>query len=120
MPRTRDGARSAAMNRHCTFALAALLLLSPARDIWIKAKCALCHGVDGASRTDYGKKVHAPDLRADATQKQTDEALTAKIAAGHQKMPAFQKQVSAAQVRLLVTYIREVRVPAPPSPRPQP
>jgi len=97
------------MKRSCTFALAVLLLTTPARDAWIKAKCALCHGTDGASRTDYGKKTKAPDLRGAAIQKQTDEALAAKIAAGHEKMPAFKKQVDEQRVKLLVSYIRSLK-----------
>lgn len=95
------------------FTCAALLLLAPAlsaadpaREAWIKAKCALCHGIDGSSQTDAGRQVHAPDLRAEATQKLSDEALTKSIAGGHKRMPSFRKQVNEEKVRLLVAYIR--------------
>jgi mono/diheme cytochrome c family protein len=89
-------------------ALAALAADSP-RGVWIKAKCALCHGIDGSGQTDAGRQTKAPDLRADAIQKLTDEALAKSISGGHERMPAFRKQVSAEKVRLLLAYIRGLR-----------
>lgn len=90
-----------------------LLLLTPAvmaketaRQVWVQAKCALCHGLDGSSQTDTGRKVQAPDLRTPQTQKRTDDELAKNIAGGHKKMPSFEKQFAAEKVRLLVEYIR--------------
>lgn len=90
------------------FALVASAAATP-REVWVKAKCALCHGIDGSSQTDAGRQTKAPDLRADATQKLTDEALAKSISGGHERMPAFRKQVDAEKVRLLVVYIRGLR-----------
>ncbi len=94
-------------------ALATLLLITTTgiaadapRDVWVKAKRALCHGVDGSSQTEHGKKLHAPDLRGPVTQKQTDEILATKIAAGHERMPSFDT-AKAETVRVLVACIRE-------------
>lgn len=99
------------------FATAALAADSP-RDVWVKAKCALCHGMDGSGRTDTGRKVSAPDVRAPQTQSRTDEALAKIISGGHKRMPSFRKQVSATNARLLVEYIRGlVKVAAVPSER---
>lgn len=100
------------MIRRAAFALSAVLLVASsagadsARSAWVNAKCALCHGMDGASQTDTGKKTKAPDLRQPATQKQTDEALGKSIAAGHDRMPSFRKQIDAERVKLLVQFIR--------------
>ena len=93
-------------------ALAALLLIantasavdSPG-EVWVKAKCALCHGIDGSSQTERGKKLHAPDLRSPATQKLSDETLARKISSGHERMPSFDT-TGAETVRLLVACIR--------------
>ena len=80
------------MIRRPFIVLATLLLLAGAaaataadapREAWVKAKCALCHGLDGSSQTERGKKLHAPDLRAPETQKRSDEALTKAILASH-------------------------------------
>ena len=93
-----------------------LALAAPAADsprgVWIKAKCALCHGIDGSSQTDAGRQTKAPDLRAPEIAKMTDKALEKSIAGGHKRMPAFQKQVTAANVRVLVQYIRSL-TPSP-------
>jgi len=100
------------MIRHSAIALTGLLLLTSTasaetpRAAWINAKCALCHGMDGSSETDTGRKVKAPDLRAPKTQNRTDEELSAIILAGHKGMPSFRKQADAEKVRTLVTYIR--------------
>ena len=79
--------------------------------VWVKSKCALCHGLDGKGQTDTGKKTNTPDLTTSAIEKLSDEQLIAKISAGHRKMPAFYKQLDAAKVKLLVRYIRELGGP---------
>jgi mono/diheme cytochrome c family protein len=96
--------------------VAVALLLAPLalakdtpRQAWVKAKCALCHGLDGAGKTDTGKKTNTPDLRTPAIQKLSDAEMIAKIAGGHRKMPAFSKRMDASTARLLVQYIRELK-----------
>ena len=102
------------MIRLSAIALAGLLLLTSTasaetpRAAWANAKCALCHGMDGSSQTDTGRKVKAPDLRAPATQNRTDEELRAIIATGHKGMPSFRKQADAERIQTLVAYIREI------------
>ena len=111
------------------FALTGIMLLTPSgraeqtsREVWLKAKCALCHGVDGSSHTDAGVKTHAPDLRAPATQKLTDKELAKISTAGHKRMPSFQRSAGQDKVRLMVAYIRSLALPAPlkDPPRPYP
>jgi mono/diheme cytochrome c family protein len=101
------------MIRPYVFALTGLLIIAPTlsaadspRDEWIKAKCALCHGTDGSSQTDTGRKVHAPDLRTPEVQKLSDETLATNIARGHKGMPSFRAQVDAARMRILISYLR--------------
>jgi mono/diheme cytochrome c family protein len=100
--------------RHHLAALAALLFVAnaataadPPREMWVKAKCALCHGIDGSGDNDRGKKLHTPDLRAPETQKQSDELLAKAILSGHGRMPSFASQRDET-VRLLVVYIRSL------------
>ena len=75
---------------------------------WIKAKCAVCHGEDGAGNTSEGKRRRVPDLRSPEVQKHSDAELFDIIVAGHDKMPAF-KDVSKERAALLVMYIRSLR-----------
>jgi mono/diheme cytochrome c family protein len=102
------------MRRSLLVTLATLLFHLPAASaaeplpLWIKAKCALCHGKDGSGKTDTGKKLAVRDLRSPAVQKLTDKELTESIARGHKRMPAFQKQVTAGDVRILLDYIRDL------------
>ena len=101
------------MFRSCTIALLFLLALTPSaaetsRQLWVRAKCALCHGMDGSGLTDAGRSSKAPDLRSPEIQKLSDTILANSIAAGHKGMPSFRKQVDAERVRLLISYIRSV------------
>jgi mono/diheme cytochrome c family protein len=73
-----------------------------------KSKCAMCHGPDGAGNTPMGKKLSVRDLRSAEVQKQPDADLMHVIAQGKAKMPAFGKSLNEDQIKLLVTYIREL------------
>ncbi len=78
------------------------------KGLWLKVKCALCHGEDGASQTPQGKSTKAPDLRVDEIQDLSDDDLSKRIAEGHAKMPSFKIKLTQDQIRLLVFYIREI------------
>ncbi|MBI3476396.1 MAG: cytochrome c [Acidobacteria bacterium] len=73
-----------------------------------KAKCAMCHGPDGAGKTPMGQKLNIHDLNSPEVQKQSDAELSQAIAQGKGKMPAFSKTLSADQIKLLVASIREL------------
>ena len=73
-----------------------------------KAKCAMCHGADGAGKTPMGQKLNIRDLRAPEVQKQSDAELSQVIAEGKNKMPALGKALNAGQIKLLVAHIREL------------
>lgn len=79
-----------------------------AHSMWIKAKCAVCHGDDGSGNTPQGHSVGAPDLRSESVQKMTDAELAIVIRKGHSRMPSFKVQLDDQQVGLLVSYIRFV------------
>ena len=100
-------------------ALALSLLIAPLlaaedspRVVWVKAKCALCHGLDGKGQTDTGKKTNTPDLTPTAIEKLSDEQLAAKISSGHRKMPSFHRQLDAAKMKQLVRFLRELGEPS--------
>jgi cytochrome c553 len=106
-------------NRHPLRALALASFLLPsmgfassAPELWLKAKCALCHAKDGSGKTETGEKLKVRDLRSDEIQKLTDEQFTKSIAGGHKRMPGFKSQLAAADVRLLITHIRAFAKPA--------
>jgi mono/diheme cytochrome c family protein len=86
----------------------ATALTKESRDVWIKAKCALCHGENGAGDTTHGRKTDTPDLRTEATRTKTDEALRACIEQGEHKMPAFRVKLTGEQVELLIRYVRNL------------
>ncbi|HYM61645.1 MAG TPA: cytochrome c [Thermoanaerobaculia bacterium] len=104
--------------RHWYIAIAIVLIASlmPAtgwatdapHSLWLKAKCALCHGEDGGGNTKWGGETKVPDLRADALQKLTNDELAKHITQGHDKMPAFKAQLTNVQISLLVAYIRDI------------
>lgn len=74
-----------------------------------KAKCAVCHSADGSGTSEMGKGLGSPDLRSDATQKETDAQLTDSITNGKgKKMPAYKGKLTDDQIKDLVAYIRDL------------
>jgi hypothetical protein len=78
------------------------------RGLWVKMKCALCHGEDGAGNTPAGKQKGVPDLRTDAVQSLKDEELLKPVVQGHAGMPPIQAKLSKEHSTLLVMYIRSL------------
>jgi len=74
-----------------------------------QARCAACHGVDGAGKP----AARIPSLISDDVRKATDADLTDGIASGgtsRKAAHAFQaKGVSPDQIRMIVAYIRELQ-----------
>jgi len=75
-----------------------------------KARCARCHGIDGSSKTDAGKKMGIPDLRSPKVQRLSDAELFETIAHGkdHRNYPHVFSDLglSDQQVRSLVKHLR--------------
>ena len=93
-------------------ALAAACLLSgpagaqDAGEKVYKAKCATCHGADGVGATPVGKATKARDFCSDEVKKETDEDWTQIVVKGKNKMPAYDKKLSDAEIKDVVAYIR--------------
>ena len=74
--------------------------------VW-DANCTVCHGDDGRSQTEEGKKKKARDLADPKWQASvSDGRLTSSIQRGRDKMPAFGRKLSEEQVKALVAEIR--------------
>jgi mono/diheme cytochrome c family protein len=72
-----------------------------------RAKCAMCHGPDGAGST-VGKSMNVPDLRSPAVQKLPDAQLAQIISDGKGGMPPFKNSLSEDQIHSLVSYVRSL------------
>jgi cytochrome c6 len=73
-----------------------------------KSRCAACHGADGKADTAIGKSMHLRSLASAEVQKESDKELTDIIADGKGAMPGYKDKLSAAQIKDLVGYIREM------------
>ncbi len=73
-----------------------------------KAKCAMCHGPDGAGKTPVGQKLNVRDLHSPEVQQQSDSDLAQVIGQGKGKMPAFGKTLTEDQIKSLLAQIREL------------
>jgi len=71
-----------------------------------KAKCAMCHGPDGSGNTPAGKGTKVRDLCSDEVKKETDDEWTDIITKGKNKMPAYDKKVSADEMKAVIAYMR--------------
>ncbi len=72
------------------------------------AKCAMCHGADGAAATGMGKSLKIPSFQAPEVQKQSAQELTAIVTKGKAKMPAFEGKLSNEQITQVVAYVKQL------------
>ena len=69
--------------------------------------CATCHGQDGRAKTFHGWLVSAQNFTSTRWQTDTTDAEIVKaIKTGPWVMPAFEKQLSAAEIAALADYVR--------------
>ena len=74
------------------------------------AKCARCHGSDGAGRTRMAEIVEPPDMTDPAWQRQRSNArMIASVANGRGQMPAFKKKLTRPEIAAAVAYVRTLR-----------
>ena len=73
-----------------------------------KTKCAVCHSADGSGDTTMGKRTGAHDFRSAEVQKMTDAQLTEITVKGKNKMPGYDKKLTADEIKGLVAYVREL------------
>jgi cytochrome c6 len=74
-----------------------------------KAKCAACHGANGAGDTTMGKNLKIRDLGSADVQKQSDADLNGVITKGKAKMPGYDGKLTKDQISDLVKYIRTLK-----------
>ena len=74
-----------------------------------KAKCAMCHGPDGAGQTPMGKNLKVRALGSADVQKQTDAELTKWISDGKGKMPAYKGKLTPADIDAVLGFIRTLK-----------
>lgn len=96
-----------------SLALVAFALTLPARadDASAKlyqSKCVACHAADGTGNTPGGKALKVMPFSDPDVQKQSDADLTAIIAKGKNKMPAYEKSLKPDEIKGLVIYVREL------------
>ncbi len=85
-----------------------------AKENWEK-NCVKCHGADGKGETKMGKKLAVRDLTDPKVQSSfTDDKAAAAIkdgvkAEGKQTMPGYADKLSDADIKALVTYVRDLK-----------
>ncbi len=103
------------MNRNVTLTGLALLGLSlpifaqhPGQASY-NAKCAMCHGADGAGNTPVGKAMKLRSLKSPEDVKATDAELFRDTKAGVGKMHGYAGKLTDAQIQEVVAYIRSLQ-----------
>lgn len=86
--------------------LAGSAAASPGDDVY-KAKCAMCHGADGAGA--MAKKMGSKDLSSPEVQAMSDADLTKVIADGKGKMTGFKGKLTDAQISDVVKHVRTLK-----------
>ncbi len=95
--------------------LVAALVAAPVAGHWGN-HCAKCHGADGKAQTKVGRKLNIRDytdakvqaeMKDDAMFKATKEGVFDK--SGKEKMKAYKDELSDAEIKELVAYIRKFK-----------
>ena len=68
-----------------------------------RTHCASCHGNDGRSNTEKGRKLEADDISGTTD---SIEKISRMIANGKGDMPGFKKKLSAAQIKSIANYVK--------------
>ncbi len=69
--------------------------------------CTVCHGDDGKAQTEKGKEKGARDFTNARWQDKVEDArLIRSVTKGHDKMPSFEKKLSADEIKALVAEVR--------------
>ena len=74
-----------------------------------KAKCAMCHGVDGLGNTPAGKAMKAASFSSADAIKMSDADLIKITTDGKGKMPAQKGVLSDDQIKDVIAYIRTLQ-----------
>jgi cytochrome c6 len=75
-----------------------------------KAKCAMCHGEDGLGNTPVGKSMGVVSYKSPEAMKLSTAAMTAIVKNGkNNKMPAFNGQLTDAQIKDVLQYVRTLQ-----------
>jgi cytochrome c6 len=74
-----------------------------------KAKCQMCHAVDGSGNTPAGKSMKAIPFNSPALVHASDADLIAATTNGKLKMPAYKTKLTAPQIVEVTTYIRTLQ-----------
>jgi cytochrome c6 len=74
-----------------------------------KAKCAMCHGIDGTGNTSIGKNMKIRSLKSPEDIKATDPDLLRQTKEGVGKMQGYAGKLTDAQIQEVVTYIRTLQ-----------
>ena len=67
--------------------------------------CARCHGADGSGKGTRGRNLTSAKWQESVG----DERIFNSIANGRERMPAFGKKFSVAQLEALVAYVRRLK-----------
>lgn len=95
--------------------IVAALVAAPVAENW-ENHCAKCHGADGKAQTKVGRKLNIRDytdakvqaeLKDDEMFKATKDGVFDK--AGKERMKAYKDELSDAEIKELVAYIRKFK-----------
>ena len=94
---------------------AAIGRAAPAAENW-ENLCAKCHGADGKGQTKAGKKLSVKDYTDAKVQAELKDADMEKAIlegvndkAGKERMKAYKEEISAAEAKELVAYVRKLK-----------
>ena len=93
---------------------AAIALAAPVAENWENHR-AKCHGADGKGQTKAGKKLNVKDYTDAKVQADMKDEDMIKATAdgvfekGKERMKAYKDELSAAEIKELVAYIRKFK-----------
>lgn len=84
-------------------------LAQSAGEATYKAKCQMCHGVNGAADTPTAKMMKVKPISDPDMKKLSTEDMIKSTTDGKGKMPAFKGKLTDAQISEVVTYFHSLK-----------
>jgi len=94
-------------------AMAALIAVpaiaqGPGADTY-KAKCAMCHGVDGLAATPMAKSMKVLSFKDSTMVSAPDAQFIASTTNGKGKMPGYTGKLTDGQIKDVIAYVRTLQ-----------
>jgi mono/diheme cytochrome c family protein len=101
--------RAQALLAAAVLSIGALCFAQSSGESTYKAKCQMCHGVNGAADSTIAKNLKIKPASDADMKKLTAAQMIDSVKNGKNRMPSFKDKLSDAQIKEVVAYFRSLK-----------